>query len=208
MSEILPPPLPPGPNRRAQNRWKKLLLAAALVVGGVPVLCVVIISGLKTFGLLRPYSIPTNGMAPAVQRGDQIYTEGLTYLVRRPRRGDIIVFKSDGLRGTARGSIYLKRVVGLPGEVMRLNKGVLTINRKPVELRNKSGVIHYFPVPFGHYLSDDWDEVTVPAASYFVIGDNSGDSADSRTWGFVPAKSVLGKVMFCYLPPARLGVVQ
>ena len=147
-------------------------------------------------------------MAPAIQAGDQVVMEHFTYLRHSPQRGDIVVFATDKIPGRS-GQKYVKRMVGLPGETLRLSDGVLYANGEPISLRNKEGEIKYtFSPSFAKYLRNAQDTVTVPPGCYFVLGDNSQRSADSRMWGFLPATSVMGRIVWCYWPPAHVGRVE
>ena len=202
MSEALPPNLPPLPARRPKGRNGTTI--ALVSVAALPVVTLIV---LRLFGLLIPYSIPTGSMSPAINARDNVLMEGLTYLKMDPRRGDIVVFTLDE-RKTGRPLIYMKRLVGLPGERLRIFDGVLYVNDQPITLRNKAGDIHYVTMPTSRYLRNDVDSVTIPEGHYFLLGDNSEHSSDSRFWGFVPAKSVMGRLVLCYWPPDRIGSVR
>ena len=164
---------------------------------------------LRPLGLIRPFTFPTTGMAPALLPGDHFMMEGLTYVVRKPHRGDIIVFKTDGMQAPLpAGQIYIKRVVGEPGERLRLTEGKLYVNDKPISLRNAAGEIVYVSSPWSKYLVSGSDTVMVPDGHYFVLGDNSTNSSDSRIWGFVPARNVMGRAGICYWPRNRIGGIE
>jgi signal peptidase I len=168
------------------------------------------LSLLYPLGLIRSFRIPTIAMTPAIARGDHILMEGLTFLLRKPQRGDIIVFKTDGIasmNSSQRSSIYDKRVAGLPGERVHITGGKLYVNDRHVVLKNAAGEIAYHLAPSFSGMAAVTN-VTVPAGHYYVLGDNSTNSYDSRFWGLVPAQSVLGRVWFCYWPPNRVGRVK
>lgn len=159
---------------------------------------------LRVLGLLRPYYIPTDSMDPAVVRGDHVIAEGITFLVRKPHRGDIVVFRTDGIQGLQPPAMYDKRIVGEPGEHLRISDGKLYINETRVGITNINGEIAY---PIAEQLKQFFlhTNVTIPKDQYFVIGDNSTNSLDSRVWGCLPAKNIVGRIWFCYWPPARAG---
>jgi signal peptidase I len=133
--------------------------------------------------------------------------EGVTFLSRQPRRGDIVVFKTDGIASLPSATIYLKRVAGEPGDHVQISGSKLFINEKQVSLSNAVGEIAYDLPPHVETLSPKTD-VTVPSGCYFVLGDNSTNSLDSRFWGSVPRGNIIGRVSFCYWPPQRIGGVK
>jgi signal peptidase I len=158
-------------------------------------------------GLVRPFSVPTGAMTPAVSAGDHVMMEGFSFLTRKPRRGDIIVFKTDGIASLPPATIYLKRVAGEPGDRLRLSDGKLFINDKQVTLSNEVGQIVYDLPPLTGAFPTKTD-LTVADACYFVLGDNSTNSFDSRYWGSVPRQNVIGRIYFCYWPVQRIGRVR
>jgi signal peptidase I len=168
----------------------------------------ILVLGLRATGLVRPFRVPTAGMSPAISPGDHVMMEGLTFLSRQPRRGDIIVFKTDGLPEVPAGEIYVQRVVGEPGDRIRLSGGTLSINGTNVVISNAAGEIQYANLSSAQYLVSSNDVTIVPANCYFVMGDNSSNSLDSRFWGFLPADNILGRARFCYFPPGRMGTIK
>ncbi len=184
-----------------KTAWRRALVGAIVVVAvGVPVL--------RLTGLLRFFSVHAGSMEPSISRGDKLVMEGFTFLFRPPRRGDAIVMTTDGIASLPGGGIYIKRIVGQPGERLRLSDGNLYVNERLVSMRNQAGEMHYLSVAGERHLTSRGDLVVVPADHYFVVGDNSAESADSRVWGFLPRKNVLGRLCLRYWPPRRIGGVR
>lgn len=189
------------PKSRKMDLRRKLLL-------GVLVLFGIFLGLLRPLGLIRPFRMPTTAMTPSVSPGDHFMMDGLTYLIRKPRRGDIVVFKTDGIQSIPAGQIYIKRVVGEPGERLRITDGKAYVNDKPTSLRNAAGEIVYGSTPGQRHLLSGNETLIVPAGHYFVVGDNSTNSADSRHWGFLPANNIMGRAGFRYWPRHRIGLIE
>jgi signal peptidase I len=194
----VPPPIPAVRFRRRDQ----ILIAWGVLVAGF--MCGLLI--LRVAGLLQPFSIPTGSMTPAISAGDHVLMENMTFLTRKPRLGDVIVFKTDGILMLAPGQIHDKRVAGRPGDHVRISNGNLYINETRVALTNTSGEIVYNPAA-APIITPPTD-VIVPAGQYFVLGDNSTNSFDSRYWGFVPRANIIGRLFFCYWPPDRIGAIK
>ena len=155
---------------------------------------------IRTF-LLGPYKIPTGSMRMTFLEGDRIFVDKVSYRFHPPRRGDIIVFKYP----VDRKKDFVKRLVGLPGDRVEIKSGRLVLNGKALDEPPFSQ--HYY------YNRNDWDYgkegqvIEVPPGHYFALGDNSAASSDSRNWGFVPAKDLIGKAFFIWWPPKRVKLV-
>jgi signal peptidase I len=197
-----PPPLPKPP-RLSLSRRSKLVIGLALV----PALLFGALILLRICGLLRPFNVPSAAMTPAVSAGDHVLMEGITFLYRQPLRGEIIVFKADGIALLPPGEFYIKRVAGEPGDRVRISDGKLFVNEKQVSLSNAVGAVFYDPPP-GNTFSTPRPDVMVPDACYFVLGDNSTNSLDSRFYGSIPRSRIIGRISFCYWPPQRIGGVK
>jgi signal peptidase I len=162
--------------------------------------------------VVQAFKIPTGSMRPTLLEGDLILVNKFIYGARvpftdarlpalaEPQRGDIIVFIFPG----DRKKDFIKRLVGLPGDAVEIKRGTIYINDKPVLDAAFSQRYYYNR---GDYAMEN-KKISVPKDSYFVLGDNSGSSMDSRYWGFVPKKDLLGKAMIIYFPPQRIRLIK
>jgi signal peptidase I len=195
------PPKLPGQLKRAE----KFLLGAVVVLGALFFCGAGTILFLRLTNRARWFSIGSGSMAPTLRKGDRLLMDGQTYKHRAPQRGDLLVYDSAEVAKGSHG-IFVHRIVGLPGETIAMEKGRIRINGGPTELWNEEGDLLYENHGLGRYLVGEGDEMVVPANSYFVIGDNSRNSLDSRVFGPVPAENVLGRGTLRYRPP--LGVTD
>lgn len=132
----------------------------------------------------------SKSMEPTIRPGDRMVLIESKAL----KRGDIIIFKN-----SQEPKQYLvKRLIGLPGDVVEVAGGRLYLNGKPVdEPYLKESLIVY-----------NYGSTQVPPDKLFVLGDNRNESDDSSVWGFLPAENLRGKVIFCYWPSRRLGRIK
>jgi signal peptidase I len=195
-----------------------LPLAAALGF----VVFVASVFALRTFAY-QPFNIPSGSMSPSLNVGDYLLVSKFAYNGHDPQRGDIVVFHVPALGGGA----YVKRIVGLPGERIRMRDGILFVNGVPASQHRVAdfletdafGTLQHVPrfaetLPGGRidlvldrFASgfDNTDEVTVPPGSYFVLGDNRDNSDDSRgDEVFVQRAQIVGPPAFKYIVGGRL----
>jgi signal peptidase I len=147
-------------------------------------------------------------MAPTIEPGDKDLMEGFSYLLHKPERGDVVVFEANAQDFLKDGVRYVKRIAGLPGEELYIRDGQLYVNGKVVKLVNRVGQIEYSNPPSIGNLTSSNEPIKIPADCYFLLGDNSTNSLDSRYWGCVPRKLIKGKIAFCYWPLSRAGAVK
>ncbi len=152
------------------------------------------------------YRVPTENMKPTVEPGDCLMADRVSYRFSKPKRGDLVVFRTTGLLSIANAgdkTLFLERVVGLPGEQIEINGGRVYANGKLLGQRDGIPPITYTAPMFK--APTESSSFTVPEESYFVLGDNSPHSYDSRYWGSVPQKNILGRAVRTYYPVSRIG---
>lgn len=151
---------------------------------------VALLAAIGTAFFLRIPQVTGPSMLPQVQPGELVVINTLAYRMGAPARGDVVALRRD--EPTAQ--TFLKRVVGLPGERVRLRDGVLYVDGRRIDepyvtLRDRATT----------------PEITVPADALYVLGDNRGESEDSRTWGPIPDAAVIGKALGGIWPPRKLS---
>jgi signal peptidase I len=168
---------------------------------------IAIVLGIKGY-VVNPYRIPSSSMEPTLhcaapgagceaRWSDRVLANRLIYHFRDPKRGEIIVFKTPKAAKVrcGAGGTFVKRLIGLPGETIRETDGRVYINGK----RLSESYIR--PERRDHNPTQTWH---VPKGQYFFMGDNRMQSCDSRSWGSVPRKNLIGKVFAVYWPPNRI----
>ena len=171
-----------------------------------------VLLALASLFFVRAPGVDGHSMLPQVDAGDHVLINTLAYDIRIQKpgaagqalldiathpiaRGDVIAF----VHGDGDDSrIYLKRVIGLPGETVSIERGIVSIDGSAVD-------------PSGYQVSRDATDMaslTVPAGSYFVLGDNRGDSDDSRAFGPVPDAAIIGRAALVIWPPARVRSIR
>lgn len=150
--------------------------------------------------VVQAFKIPTGSMKPALNENNRIFVNKYIYRFKAPRRGDIIVFKypEDPKKD------FIKRLIAVGNETVEIKDGSVIINGKPVEQEMIKSIYYYNRGEYG----DIGQKITVPKDSYYVLGDNSASSRDSRYWGFVPKKYLIGKAFFRYWPLKAIGKVK
>jgi signal peptidase I len=189
------------PHHALTVKKRRNILGAGLAI-------IIVMFAVCAFGMVRPFQIIGGSMKPELTPGDCFVSKRLTFLARSPRRGDIVILRAEGLPPLQEGVVYPKRIVGLPGDLLRLADGKLYVNDKHVAFRNRYGEITYVILPGSKYLTSNSDTLTLPEGHYFFLGDNSPDSLDSRACGFLSANSIWGRPWFCYWPPEHMGLVR
>jgi signal peptidase I len=179
-------------------------------------IAVAIVIAVKAW-VVNPYRIPSPSMEPALHcarpeplceadRSDRVLANRFIYHFRAPRRNDIVVFHAPAAaKAACTGGIFVKRIIGMPGEVWEERAGYTYIDGKRL------------PEPYVMQQRRDAETKTlaeippvntmrrIPKDMYLMEGDNRAHSCDSRVWGLVPRKSIIGKVFMTYWPLGRVG---
>ncbi len=160
-------------------------------------------AGIIRSNFVMPYKLPAQSMRPTLDQGDRIFVNKWIYKHENPKRGDLVVFqypfdpKKD----------FLKRVVGMPGEKLKIQDGHIYINGELLTAPEFLKENYY-------NNREDWRYgksgmvIEIPENFYFVLGDNSAQSSDSRNYGFIPRKAIKAKAFFIWWPLNRWGKLQ
>jgi signal peptidase I len=174
--------------------------------------------GIQAF-LVKPFRIPSESMVPTLEIGQRVLVDRVSFRFSDPDRGDIVVFKppagaDSNVCGVEHSSDsacpaptpqrsdtnFIKRVVAVPGDRLTVIDGAVYING-----RRQSQSYARLDSTCG--ICNLRRPITIPEDHYFMMGDNRGASADSREWGPVPKKWVIGKAFMTYWPPGKIGIL-
>lgn len=144
----------------------------------------------------QTFFIPSTSMVPRLEVEDRVLVNKLTYDLRDPARGDIVVFRTPPNANITNMDDLVKRIVGMPGETIEGKDGHIVINGRPLDE----------PYLDANVQSKTFGPVTVPANSYFMLGDNRQSSNDSTVWGPAPKDLFVGPVFATIWPLDRLDV--
>ena len=154
----------------------------------------VLIAIISIVFIYQPVKVEGTSMMPGLSDQERIFINKFTYRfgLGSIERGDTVVFESPPDRSKS----YIKRVIGIPGDRVRIERGQVYVNDRPLE---------------EDYVEPDYrddgrmSQIVVGADEYFVLGDHRNSSSDSRVWGNVPRKNIYGKAVFCYWPLSKIG---
>ena len=178
---------------------------------------VAIVLAIKAW-IVNPYRIPSSSMEPTLHcarpgqgceagTSDRVLANRFIYHFRDPRRGEIVVFRTPALakEKCGAGGTFVKRVIGLPGDVWEERTGYVYIDGRKLDEpyirpeRRDAQTLSLADLPPKGTLT------RIPTNDYLMMGDNRASSCDSRVWGLVPRKNLIGEVFATYWPPSRIA---
>lgn len=192
-STTTPEPSPKAEKKPSSQLWQQVrenirVLAIALAIA-------FLIRAL----IAEPRYIPSDSMLPTLAVGDRVVIEKISYRFHPPTQGDIIVFNPPPqlqLLGYRPNQAFIKREIGEPTQTVAVQNHQVYINNIPLPE-------NYIAEPPNYELNP----VEVPEGTLFVMGDNRNNSNDSHLWGFLPQQNVIGRAVFRFWPPNRIGWV-
>ena len=178
---------------------------------------VAIVLAIKAW-IVNPYRIPSSSMEPTLHcarpgtgcessTSDRVLANRFIYHFRNPKRGEIVVFHTPSLAKAkcGAGGTFVKRLIGLPGDRWEERAGYVYIDGRKLNEpyihadRRDSQTLTLADIPPRATMT------RIPPSMYLMMGDNRGSSCDSRVWGLVPRKNLIGKVFATYWPPSRIS---
>jgi signal peptidase I len=162
--------------------WLKELFTLVLLI-------IVVVLPLRAF-VISPFIVDGESMYPTFENLDYLIIDEISYRFTMPARGDVVVF-----RYPRNPSIfYIKRITGLPGDTLSINHGIVTV-------KDSNGISQTLSEPYVATEDATYSKnISLGADEYFVMGDNRPNSSDSRIWGPLPRKDLLGRVLLRLLP--------
>jgi signal peptidase I len=149
--------------------------------------------------LFQPHQVKGSSMLPNFHDGEYILTDKISYRLKEPQRGDVVVFRAPRNEEYD----YIKRIVGLPSDTLKIKNGKIFVNNTPFNESYLSS--DHITLPGKFYK--EGETFAIPKDQYFVLGDNRSHSSDSREWGLVPKENIVGKAWLRYWPTNRFGVI-
>lgn len=152
-----------------------------------------------------PHQVNGQSMVPNFQSGEYVLSDKVSYRLRDPRRGEVIVFHAPEAANCPKGTgcDFIKRVIGLPGETITVHDNKIWIDGKALD---ESYIPPDFEILAGNATKGK--SVTLASNEFFVCGDNRPYSSDSRSWGPITKDEIVGRAIFRYWPPQKTGIIE
>jgi signal peptidase I len=184
-----------GSEPKAQSAVREFKLAFELRSWSRDILVAVAIAIFIVIFVIQPVKVEGTSMQPHLVDQERIFVNRFIYRFADIRSGDVVVFWYPRDRSKS----FIKRVVGVPGDEVEIQKGTVLVNGATLDE----------PYLSPEFKDDrSFQKVVVPQDHYFVLGDHRNSSNDSRNWGFVARDLIYGKAVFGYWPVARFGLVE
>lgn len=152
----------------------------------------------------QPHQVKGQSMSPTFADQEFLLTDKISYRFGQPKRSDVVVFKAPSSEACAEIECeYIKRIIGLPGETLKIQNGKILINNQVLD---ESYLPADFSTQAGHYLKENV-EIKIPLDFYILLGDNRSHSRDSREFGPIKREAIIGRAFLRYWPLGRMGLV-
>lgn len=185
-----------GSTDAGRRMWVSRVLRFIGELIHVVVISLAIIIPIRYF-LIQPFYVKGASMEPNFYDHEYLIIDEITYRFAAPQRGDIVVFKYPN----DPREYFIKRIIGLPGERIRVSDGVVTI----IDAEHPDGFVLDEAIYLDGVITPGNEDVTLEAGEYFLMGDNRRASLDSRVFGPVRRSFIVGKVWFRGWPPERVS---
>jgi signal peptidase I len=172
---------------RSRSRAFRWVIEVVVIVAAAFVLALLV----QQF-IVKPFAIPSPSMENTLLEGDRVLVNRLVYHFHPPRRGDVIVFHPPGRTGS---DPFIKRVVAVGGDTIAVHDGMLYVD----------GMAQDEPYVKGYPIEGDYPETKIASGYVWAMGDNRNNSGDSRVFGPVPLKAIMGEAFAVYWPMSRIG---
>lgn len=171
---------PVPPPEKKETVWDIIKFVALALIIVIPI----------RMYIAQPFLVKGRSMDPTLHQSDYLIVDELSYHLRSPKRGEVIVFKFPGNPKEH----FVKRVIGLPGDTLKIINGEVTITTK-----DGKNLLLEEPYIVNHSY-ESLEDITVPPGNIFVMGDNRAESYDSRSWKFLPIKMATGRALVRLYP--------
>jgi signal peptidase I len=204
----------------AKSKQKKSATGSVIEFVVIVAVALGLALGIQAF-IVKPYRIPSGSMEPTLDIGQRVLVDRVSKHFTSFHRGDVVVFKppQGADQETQCGdpnkppdepcpkptpqksdTNFIKRIIGLPGDRLKVINGYAYIDGKKLKEP-------YIRPDASCPICNEPREITIPTGYLFMMGDNRGESDDSRDWGPVPKRWIIGKAFFTYWPPRRIGTL-
>lgn len=168
-------------------------------VAKVVLVALVIIVPIRIF-VFQPFEVSGDSMVPNFLDSDYLIVDEISYRLRDPERGEVIIFRYP----RDRSQFFIKRIIGLPGETVSFNEGEVSVSNGSEMVLNESTYL----MAHAKDASGVNQEVVLGPDEYYVLGDNRDASSDSRSWGTVPRDDIIGRAWFRAFPFDRAETID
>ncbi len=169
-----------------------------LEISKIVALALLVVLPIRYF-VFQPFYVKGESMEPNFSNGDYLIIDEMSYRLREPARGEVIVFRYPNDPSQR----YIKRIIGLPGETVEISDGQIIIYNEAGE----KSILEESYLP--DTISTNWSKkMVLGLEEYFVLGDNRMASADSRRWGSLPRENIIGRALLRAWPPTALAKIE